>query len=297
MVRDIGAENQIGCARNRAAALSPDVTAPERVLEGYAMKLIMLVLVVVIMASVSEARTWRVNTAGTGDAPTLHAAMDSAAALDVVLVEAGEYALTSTLHVPRNVRLVGESGPGHTLLYRDAYLASGVVELLDGATMSGVHVRGNTSAVVALHDAAIDHCIVEALLDVHLVQGVGGPWDFRYCLFIGGEIGLPAWFVACIIMSDLDTYAVGSTLYYNDVLGSVHPGIDASSTNANFSLDPEFCGIPGSGNYFLRSTSPCLAENNPFGIPVLVGPLAAGCGAVVVEERTWGAIKALYREH
>jgi hypothetical protein len=260
------------------------------------MKSIILVLVLVIMASGSSARTWRVNTAGTGDAPTLHAAMDSAAAFDVVLVEAGEYFVASGLDVPKNVRLVGESGAGRTLIHTNAFLEPVTVELSDGATMSGIHVRGNTLPVLFLHDAGADHCIIEASIDVRLVQGEGGPWEFRYCLFVGGEIGLPATFLACIIMSDLGERAVGSTLWFNDVLGSVHPGIDASSTNSNFSLDPEFCGIPGSGNYFLRSTSPCLPENNPFGIPVLVGPLSAGCGAVVVEERTWGGIKALYRK-
>jgi hypothetical protein len=255
-----------------------------------------LALVLAIMASVSEARTWRVNTAGTGDAPTLHAAMDSAAAFDVVLVEAGEYFLTSRLDVPWNVRLVGESGAGYTLLYRDAYLEPGTISMLDGATMSGIHVRGNTLPVLFLHDAGADHCIIEASIDVRLVQGEGGPWQFESCLFIGGEIGLPAIFITCIIMSDLGERAVGSTLFLSDVLGSVHPAIELPASHLNFSLDPQFCGIPGSGNYFLRSTSPCLPENNPYGSPTLTGPLSAGCGAVVVEERTWGGIKALYRK-
>lgn len=100
----------------------------------------------------------------------------------------------------------------------------------------------------------------------------------------------------CIIYSNLGFGAIGSTVFSCDVLGSVDPAIDASATNFNFSLDPLFCGIPGSGNYFLQSTSPCLGANNPFEpLPFDIGPLGVGCGTVRVEERTWGGVKALYR--
>ncbi len=248
------------------------------------------------LASTGETRTWRVNTAGTGDAPDLYAAMDSAEVFDVVLVEAGQYLLHTALRVPRDVRLVGESGPAYTLLYRDESLAPGTVELSAGSSISGIHVRGNTQFVLFLHDAAADHCIVEALLHTTVVGGEGlGVPHLDNCLLIGGQIAVPSYFVECIIFSDLGSYAVGSTVALCDVLGEVDPAIDASSFNLNFSLDPQFCGIPGSGNYFLRSTSPCLPGNNPYGSPGLTGPLGAGCGAVSVQSSTWGAVKALYR--
>ncbi len=259
------------------------------------MKRIIFVFAIVGFSSVGEARTWRVNTAGTGDAPTLHAAMDSVVTGDIVLVEAGQYVLESSLFVPPGVRLVGESGPAQTLLYRDEYLAPGTVSLGSNAGMIGIHVRGNTLPVLFLHGAGALYCIVEAAIGQSVVEGEGNPSRFESCLFLGGEIAMPATFISCIIMSNLGSYAVGSTLINNDVLGSVHPAIDASSANLNFSLDPQFCGVPGSGNYFLRSTSPCLAENNPYGSPQLIGPLRVGCGAVGMEQRTWGGIKAMYR--
>ena len=255
-----------------------------------------LFLVGLIVASGADARTWRVNTAGTGDAPNLYAAMDSAQALDVVLVEAGEYHLSSQLRVPGSVRLVGESGPGHTLLYRDEYLDGGTISLLAGATISGIYVRGNTQVVLFIHlNGFADHCILESTVDVDVVQNEGGKPTFQNCLFVGGEIGCSADLVRCIIFSDLGNRAVGSWVVECDVLGSVDPRIDVSSYDANFSLDPQFCGIPGSGNYFLKSTSPCLPGSNPYGSPHLTGPLGAGCGAVSVQSSTWGAIKALYR--
>jgi hypothetical protein len=259
------------------------------------MKRLLLAFILVTFSTLIEARTWRVNTAGTGDAPTLYAAMDSAAAFDTVLVEAGQYQLGSALQVPSNVRLVGESGAAQTLLFRDDYLAPATVSLLGNARISGIHVRGNTLPVLFLHGGAVFHSIVEAEINQTIVQGIGNPISFENCLLIGGDVAHPATFTSCIIMSDLGSYAVGSTLYVNDVLGSVHPDIDASSSNLNFSLDPQFCGVPGSGNYFLQSTSPCLPENNPYGAPQLIGPLPLGCGAVRVETRTWGSIKAMYR--
>jgi hypothetical protein len=41
----------------------------------------------------TDARTWRVTVDGTGDAPTIEAAMDSAAAFDTVLVAPGEHVI------------------------------------------------------------------------------------------------------------------------------------------------------------------------------------------------------------
>jgi hypothetical protein len=243
--------------------------------------------------SMSEARTWRVNTMGTGDAPDLYAAMDSAAALDTVLVAAGQYQLSAgPLTIPNNVRLVGESGPAETLIFRDEYLAPTTVTLR--GRMYGIHVRGNTLPVLYSFGGAVDHCIIESSNAGTAFDGDPAYWvELTNCLLIGA-IDVPGRFVYCIIMGDMAMGAVDSEVVLSDVLGEVHPLIDLTA-GLNFSLDPEFCGLPGSGNYFLRSTSPCLPENNPYGAQLLTGPLPMGCGTVRVEHRTWGGVKALYR--
>jgi predicted outer membrane repeat protein len=64
----------------------------------------------------------------------------------------------------------------------------------------------------------------------------------------------------------------------------------------NLSVDPLFCGAPGSENYRLRSDSPCVPENQDFDeycMPMGACPVA--CGAVSVEKTTWGSIKNMYR--
>jgi len=162
--------------------------------------------------------------------------------------------------------------------------------------MRGIHVRGNTWPVLGtVNGAMVVDCIIEAVDGGGLVSG-SGDLEFRNCLLLGGEfgIGTPARFLTSIIMTGLNSGAAGSFVYACDVLGAVDPAVDVSG-NFNFSLDPQFCGIPGSGNYFLQSASPCLPENNPYGLPVLVGPLPQGCGTVRVEQRTWGGVKALFR--
>ena len=255
---------------------------------------IILVLFGVVNA---QARTWRVNTMGTGDAPTLYAAMDSATAGDEVLVEAGEYPLAETLYVPEQVHLTGESGPAHTILYRTGLFPISTLYLRAGSKVTGVQVRGYAQALVSIQGGGIviQECIINPDPDNSPVGGSYQPTLYN-CLITGGVVHVVATYVSCILMSKLQSDAVGSQLFFCDVLGSVDPAIDASASNLNFSLDPEFCGVEGSGNYFLRSTSPCLGENNPFGPGIgLVGPLPMGCGAVKTETRTWGGVKALYR--
>jgi hypothetical protein len=63
----------------------------------------------------------------------------------------------------------------------------------------------------------------------------------------------------------------------------------------NFSLDPQFCGVEGSGNYYLQSDSPCAEGNGPYPSAGQVGPLPVGCSTVKTEAKSWGAIKALYQ--
>jgi len=85
--------------------------------------------------------------------------------------------------------------------------------------------------------------------------------------------------------------------YCNDVLGEIEPCI-VWSLEINFILDPQFCGVEGSDNYYLQSSSPCAPGNTP--LPFLdcglIGPLPVGCGTVRAEETTWGRVKALYGE-
>ena len=60
--------------------------------------------------------------------------------------------------------------------------------------------------------------------------------------------------------------------------------------DGNISEDPLFCGWE-EGNYYLQSDSPCA----PGGECGLIGALPVGCEPSPIMESTWGEIKALYR--
>jgi hypothetical protein len=91
------------------------------------------------------------------------------------------------------------------------------------------------------------------------------------------------------------------TVECNDVFGSsesLYSGIpDQTGLNGNISVDPEFCGIDDSGNYYLQSDSPCAPGNHPNGYECdLIGSLPVNCGKVGVERKSWGTIKSLYKQ-
>jgi len=89
------------------------------------------------------------------------------------------------------------------------------------------------------------------------------------------------------------------TFECNDIFGATRSYLgcpDQTGLNGNIAVDPEFCGIDESGNYFLQSDSPCAPGNHPNGYNCgLVGAYEVNCGKVDAAQRSWGGIKSLYR--
>jgi parallel beta-helix repeat protein len=72
---------------------------------------------------------------------------------------------------------------------------------------------------------------------------------------------------------------------------------DQTGIDGNISVDPQFCGISGSGNYYLQSDSPCAPGNHPRGYDCgLIGAFGLGCETVPTKSRTWGYIKSLFAD-
>lgn len=70
---------------------------------------------------------------------------------------------------------------------------------------------------------------------------------------------------------------------------------DQTGINGNISVDPEFCGIHQSFNFYLQSDSPCAPGNHPDGYDCgLIGAFPVNCGLVDVKKKSLGSIKALF---
>jgi hypothetical protein len=91
------------------------------------------------------------------------------------------------------------------------------------------------------------------------------------------------------------------TFNCNDVWGNLPsnydtPLPDQTGLNGNISSDPLFCGVSGSGNYYLQASSPCAPGNVPaFCGGIGMGRYSVKC-TVGVEKSTWGDMKSLFKK-
>lgn len=98
-----------------------------------------------------------------------------------------------------------------------------------------------------------------------------------------------------LAVEDTATVELGCTDVFGNHGGDGWPAC-VIDLGGNFSADPLFCGILGSGNYFLRSNSPCLPGAHPDGADCsLIGAKDSGCGSSPVRPMTWGRMKRLHR--
>ncbi len=75
----------------------------------------------------------------------------------------------------------------------------------------------------------------------------------------------------------------------------VGPIADQYGVNGNMALDPVFCSDEHpEWPYTLHSNSPCAPNSPDNPICGLIGAWPIGCGPTIVEETTWGSIKAMY---
>jgi hypothetical protein len=112
------------------------------------MRAVLTVLLLVLGPGSAWARTWHVFEDGSGDAPTIQAAIDSSQSGDVVLVSPGTY----FEHIDfsgKDIHLVSSTGPESTII--DGSQGPGsVVTLKSGesrnAILEGFTIRGGTGS-------------------------------------------------------------------------------------------------------------------------------------------------------
>ncbi|MCP4546303.1 MAG: hypothetical protein GY835_07545 [bacterium] len=110
------------------------------------------------------------------------------------------------------------------------------------------------------------------------------PGQLEYCLVSFAKKGGGVWSGPDLAQfQHCDVY--GNT--GGDFLGGM---LDPTGVDGNISVDPQFCGEPGSGNLYLQSDSPCCPETHG----VLIGCLGVNCGTVATETTSFSRLKSMF---
>jgi parallel beta-helix repeat protein len=250
------------------------------------------------------ARTWRVTTDGSGDAPFLEAAMDSAVSGDIVLLAPGEYTI-GPISVTSGILLRSEAGPVLTRLLGHPGVNSGLsCSQLGPTEISGFWFEGyddvtftglGAITAVGCFRLYIHDCVFANNGKAGIALSANDMIDLENNTFVGNQFAVYGYGGTGLaknnIFWDRLTGAIPFNPFCNDVLKL--GDLPLAWRSANFSVDPQFCG---QHDYRILTTSPCAPGNTPLTVSCgLVGALPAECSPTSVEATSWGAVKALYR--
>ncbi len=263
---------------------------------------LVFVLFTISLPLSAVARTWYVTVDAAGDAPTIQAGIDSAAARDTVLVGPGTYTVDGTIEMKEAVILRSALGVMQTkiiALGENASIRCYRFHVpnteISGFWIDGLGGSVPGAAAVDVYDCEHLYVLGNVFTNNHQTAIMVHPGGFSLVevdqnTFFGNGVAVESHNYTTLVNNIIWDRAVGGFGRCNDCLNI------GDCNGPNFSSDPQFCGIPGSGNLFLQSDSPC-APGSPWGNACgLIGALPVGCGTVNAESRTWGAIKERYNK-
>jgi hypothetical protein len=273
------------------------------------------------------AADWHVYSDGSGDAPTIAAAADSAESGDLVYIHGGTYIEEGILFDGKDVTCITTEGR----VYINAPVeGSGIGFTIRSATnafwIDSVYLRGFDTGI-AVEDASpvIWYITIQDCVTGMGISGASAP-SFAYSIVdssgtavavTGGTdvllqnltivgcttgVSVPAGDVTIerniIYGCNVGVACAGGavTLTCNDLYSNVSNYEACTAGPTDFFLDPIFCFYtpPSTIPYQLHVDSPCASGNSPCGgflgfngTPV--------CSGQDVKTTTWGEIKSLYR--
>jgi|GEM_PF-1927223 hypothetical protein len=279
----------------------------------------------------ARGRTWYVYPNGVGgDAPTIQAAVDSAAVSgDKILLKGGVYRETGI--VIDGKALLIDQVDGQAYL-RSPSPGSGVCitarNISSGFSLNALAFRGFETAIALENASGYVQwpTLRECGRGVAISGGLSSVNVFLALIDSCGT-GVEVNGGAAIVLQNLTiahcgtgaAFGGGSSTFTRSIVYGCSTGVScsggaaASSCNdyflngtdyagcapgaTDFYSDPKFCFAvaPAPGHYWLHHTSPCFTGENPCGVRCGALIAAAGCTGTAVEETSWGAVKALYR--
>jgi hypothetical protein len=281
-------------------------------------------LVVIFSAVATDAATWYVRPGGGGNSTTIQGGIDLAGPGDVVIVEAGTYSGLGNVNLSFNgkdITLASESGPYFTIIDCDntsqGFLFVGGET--GSAVLEGFTIKnGNATHGGAIYCDGASPTIRYNLFCFNLAWSTGGAIHARNGsptihnntfdsngagtgggIMFGPGSNVQIWQNIVCNSTSGGAFSCagaggGTFVACNDIYANTGgDGICVGTAVNNFSMDPLFCGIEGSGNFFLQQTSPCSAAFSPCFAPV--GALDVQCQVTTTQPVTWGKVKTLYR--
>jgi hypothetical protein len=132
---------------------------------------VLCVAVLALVAAECHARVWYVRQDGGGDAPTIQAAIDSAAANDTVLVAPGTYAEPEIHVLKDSLTIMGDDGAPNTILHTSGSL----VMWTYGAclTIKGFCFESSPGVVLSVTEMLANNGTV---IEENIFRNNGGGW-------------------------------------------------------------------------------------------------------------------------
>jgi hypothetical protein len=284
-----------------------------------------------LMGGTAASKTWYVYPNGVGgNAPTLQAAVDSAALSgDNIMLKGGVYRETGVVVDGKAVLIDQFEGQ---VYMRSPVPGSGTCiafrNIPAGFSLNALSFRGFETAV-AIEDASgyVQWPSIRSCGCGIAISGASSALTVWYALVDSCSSGIEVDGGADVVIQNETivhcstgiAFNSGSATLSRSIVYACATGVSCTGGAANLSCnnfflngadyagctagatdfysDPMFCFAvaPSPGLYWLHADSPCFTAANPCGVRVgaIIG--AAGCTGTAADETSWGALKEMYR--
>ncbi len=241
-----------------------------------------LLILLLVLPIDARSATWIVNADGTGDAPTIQAALDGASPGDTILVSAGLYRENSLHCYKDDLTLMSADGPENTFLEDPELPPPPTLTLasLSGFTLKGFTLRNGALSALSVYqcsDVLIEDMIVLDNNFYSVLFEICNNITIRNCLICGNGHGIYMTVTSCVfegntvshnngygVCMDSGTFELANNLIaFNDVGVTTNVGTtfaatcnnvfsytnnyeattDPTGTEGNISVDPQYCAF------------------------------------------------------
>jgi len=273
------------------------------------------------------ARSWVVKPDGSGDAPTISAAIDSCSSGDIIEVDGGIYHEGNLVVDGKDISI--SKGSGISIIVSPSYGTMTGITFRNtaGSSLVGITLRGFDIAIL-LEDSSPSvwyNTVKDCSKAFYLMGNSSGNLIYSVVDSCGTGFYVEQSAGATIrnntivnTGSGVELYSgsvsISRNIFYNCSTAITCSGGTASidcndfwNNQTNLSgcsqgpgdifEDPIFCYLtpPSPDLYYLHKDSPCWSSNNQCGVNMGAYTSIYGCEGQSVEHSTWGGIKAIYR--